>query len=89
MNKTLFAAAALVFVSAAPALAQSYDPDVGSGNLDATPYTTNPDNPYAAQASPYGAYGFAPFYGDYPYGPGYGAYGQGRDMPRNHRRYSP
>jgi hypothetical protein len=65
MKKTLLATAALVFVVASPAFAQSYAPDVGSGNLDSWPYTTNPDNPYAdsARIGPYGAYGFAPYYG--------------------------
>jgi opacity protein-like surface antigen len=67
MKKTLLAAAALVCVVASPAFAQSYDPDIGSGNLDSWPYTSNPDNPYAsrAQISPYGAYGYDPYYGAY------------------------
>ena len=83
MKKTLLAAAALVFVVASPAFAQSYAPDVGSGNLNSWPYTTNPDNPYAdrARIGPYangvvpydGAYAFAPFdtYGadSYDYAP--------------------
>jgi hypothetical protein len=75
MKKTFLAAAALLLVAASPALAQSYDPDVGSGNLDSWPYTSDPDNPYASQAqiSPYGAYGFDPAYGSFGFAP-YGAY---------------
>ena len=98
MKKTLLAAAAFVFVAAAPAFAQSYDPDVGSGNLDSWPYTSNPDNPYAdraTQTSPYGAYGFDPSFGAYGFDPSYGAYGyvpyDGADAPapavrHQHRR---
>jgi hypothetical protein len=36
--KKLFAAVAFATVVAAPAFAQSFDPSVGSGNLNATPY---------------------------------------------------
>ena len=36
--KKLFAAVAFASVVAAPAFAQSFDPSVGSGNLNATPY---------------------------------------------------
>ena len=40
--KTILAAATAVLVAiASPALAQSYDPDLGSGNLDAAPYATS------------------------------------------------
>ena len=75
MKKTFLAAAALLLVAASPALAQSYDPDVGTGNLDSLPYTSDPDNPYASRAeiSPYGAYGFDPSYGAYGFAP-WGAY---------------
>jgi hypothetical protein len=45
MKKTLLATAALVAVLASPVLAQSYDPDVGSGNLDSAPYTNNESAP--------------------------------------------
>ena len=45
MKRTLFATAALVFAFAAPALAQSYDPDIGSGNLGSAPYARNRNNP--------------------------------------------
>jgi hypothetical protein len=85
MKKTLLAAAAVLFVAASPALAQSYDPDIGSGNLDSWPYTSNPDNPYAAQVSPYGAYGSFPYYGAYSYDPYYGAYVP--EVRRRHRRH--
>jgi hypothetical protein len=73
MKKALLAGAALVFVAASPAFAQSYAPDVGSGNLDSWPYTNDPDNPYASSAriSPDGAYGFSPYYGAYSYDPYY------------------
>jgi hypothetical protein len=36
--KKLLAAVAFATVVAAPAFAQSFDPSVGSGNLNATPY---------------------------------------------------
>jgi len=36
--KRLLAAVAFATVVAAPAFAQSFDPSVGSGNLNATPY---------------------------------------------------
>jgi hypothetical protein len=39
--KRIVVAAALVFAIASPALAQSYDPDLGSGNLDAAAYATS------------------------------------------------
>jgi len=39
--KTLVAAVALAAVVASPAFAQSYDPSVGSGNVNAAPYRTN------------------------------------------------
>jgi hypothetical protein len=45
MKKTFLATAALVVVLASPVLAQSYDPDVGSGNLDSAPYTNNESAP--------------------------------------------
>jgi hypothetical protein len=41
MKKTFVATAAIVFAFAAPALAQSYDPDLGSGNLDSAPYASD------------------------------------------------
>src|SRR5262245_32400237 len=39
--KILVTAAALAMLVASPALAQSYDPDVGSGNLEASPYVSH------------------------------------------------
>ena len=83
MKKTLLAAGAFAFMVASPALAQSYDPDLGSGNLDAAPYTSNPDNPYAGQVSPYAAYGYVPSFGAYGYDPYYGGYAPAH---RAHRR---
>jgi hypothetical protein len=67
MKKIVLAAAALVFMVASPAFAQSYDPDIGSGNLDSAPYANNSYNAYGswAQVSPYGAYGYDPYYGGY------------------------
>lgn len=79
MKKALLAAAALTFVAASPAFAQAYDPDIGSGNLDSWPYTSNPDNPYAAN-------GYQPFYGAYGYDPYY--YGRYAPAPRVHRRHA-
>jgi hypothetical protein len=45
MKKTLLATAALVIAFATPALAQAYNPDIGSGNLDSWPYASNWNNP--------------------------------------------
>jgi len=84
MKKTLFAAAAFAVAAASPAFAQSYDPDVGSGNLGSWPYTSNADNPYwdRAQVIPYGAYASEPSYGFDPY------YGAGAPAPvLRHRHY--
>jgi hypothetical protein len=39
--KRILVAAALVSAIASPALAQSYDPDLGSGNLDAAAYASD------------------------------------------------
>jgi len=78
MKKTILATAALLFVAASPALAQSYDPDLGSGNLDSWPYTSNADNPY-------GAYGRGRFYGAYGFDPHDGTYAP---APRVHRRHA-
>ena len=59
MKKALFAAAtaAVLFVAASPAFAQSYDPDVGSGNL--TQWFDNSDrrHPNADVTVPNNAYG--------------------------------
>jgi len=41
MKKSLFAGAALMLVIAAPAFAQSHDPDIGAGNLTVAPYAGN------------------------------------------------
>jgi hypothetical protein len=40
--KTLIAAVALATLVASPALAQSWDPDVGTGNIVAAPYGETP-----------------------------------------------
>jgi hypothetical protein len=52
--KSLFAVVALATVVASPALAQSYDPSVGSGNLNSMPYQAAPpaqgSTPYDARA---------------------------------------
>ena len=52
--KKLLAAVAFATVVAAPAFAQSFDPSVGSGNLNATPYrggqTLQGDTPRDARA---------------------------------------
>jgi hypothetical protein len=59
MNK-LFAAVAVAVAIASPALAQSYDPSVGSGNIAANPYRNDLTNPYQGRApgwtTPYDAY---------------------------------
>jgi opacity protein-like surface antigen len=58
MKKTLLAAAALVVVVASPAFAQSYDPDLGSGNV--TQWYDNGDhlhsNPDPNWGAPYNSY---------------------------------
>ena len=41
--KTLIAAVALATLVASPTFAQSWDPDVGSGNIVAAPYGETPD----------------------------------------------
>jgi hypothetical protein len=41
MNKFLAAMAFAIVVGSSPALAQSWDPDVGSGNIAPTPYGEN------------------------------------------------
>src|ERR1700680_3360849 len=95
MKKTLLAAAALVFVIASPAFAQSYDPDIGTGNLDSWPYTSNTYSPYGAYGfdpsygaysydPSYGAYGYVPYYGAYSYDPYYGAYAPAPGVPHEH-----
>jgi opacity protein-like surface antigen len=43
--KSLLAAVVLATLVASPALAQSYDPDIGTGNLDAAPYASNESYP--------------------------------------------
>jgi hypothetical protein len=53
MKKTLLSAAALVVAITAPALAQSYDSSIGTGNLDSAPYASNRYNPiHSEQANP-------------------------------------
>jgi hypothetical protein len=41
--KTLIAAVALATLVASPTFAQSWDPDVGTGNIVAAPYGQTPD----------------------------------------------
>jgi hypothetical protein len=69
MKKTLLATTAFL-LTAAPAFAQSYDPDIGSGNI--TPYSDNlnrshpnPDLNVGAAYNAYGSYAQAPgwYYG--------------------------
>jgi hypothetical protein len=94
MKKTLLAAAAFVCVVASPAFAQSYDPDVGTGNT--TQWYDNLDrlhpNPelnsgaygaYAYDPFSYGAYGYNLFYD--PYYGAYGAYGPAPKIRHGHR----
>ena len=71
MKKMLYVAAALGAVIASPALAQSYDPDLGSGNIGNAPTTYSA--PYQSAAGAYrgaaGAYlGAAGAYARVPYG---------------------
>jgi hypothetical protein len=93
MKKTLLATAALVAVLASPALAQSYDPDIGSGNLDSAPYAGNNSAPIhghartAARFTPSEAYAhvpdaaFAPAVGSEYRWPKYDAAGVDRNSP--------
>ena len=64
MRKTLVAAAAFLFVAAAPAVAQSYNPDLTTGNITQWyDYGNNLHrNPSPNAATPYGAYGEVPVY---------------------------
>jgi len=60
MKKALLASVAVVFI-ASPAFAQSYDPDVGTGNQ--TQWFDNGDRLHPnADAAPYGAYNQFPAY---------------------------
>src|SRR5215467_12365064 len=56
MNKLIAAVALATTILASPAFAQSYDPDVGTGNI--APQMASP-----AQGSPYSAYGAVMPYG--------------------------
>ena len=64
MRKALMAAAALLFVAAAPALAQSYNPEVTTGNI--TQWYDDGNhlhrNPSPNAAIPYSVYGGVPVY---------------------------
>ena len=83
MKKTLLVTAALVVALAAPALAQSYDSSVGSGNLDPWPYASNSHNPIhsdeafaahggtARRHAPSDAYAQSPERAFPPFGNGY------------------
>lgn len=77
MLKTLVIGAALATMIGAPAMAQSWDPNVGSGNI-VTPYTRSYSGPtipsgragygaYGSDSGASGAYAFAPErdYGSY------------------------
>jgi hypothetical protein len=62
MKKTVLATAALAVVIATPAFAQSYDPDLGSGNI--VPYygQTNPNHGRTVRrAAPSDAYARTPY----------------------------
>src|SRR5262245_65977068 len=60
MKKALLASVAVLFI-ASPAFAQSYDPDIGTGNQ--TQWFDNGDRLHPnADATPYGAYGQVPVY---------------------------
>ena len=60
MKKALLATAAVLLI-ASPAFAQSYDPDVGTGNQ--TQWFDNGDHLHPnADAAPYGAYAQVPAY---------------------------
>ena len=56
MNKLV--AAAVLAVIASPAFAQSYDPSIGSGNLDSVPYQAAP--PPSQGSAPYDAHAQVP-----------------------------
>ena len=64
MRKTLVAAAAFLFVAAAPAFAQSYDPDITTGNITQWYDRWNHlhPNPSPNAARPYSAYSEVPSY---------------------------
>jgi hypothetical protein len=87
MKKTLLATAtaAVLFVAASPAFAQSYDPDIGSGNI--TQWFDNSDrlhaNPEFNVAPPYNAYNS--YYDSYAEAPGW-YYGPRAPHVRHGRR---
>src|SRR5262249_7713531 len=68
MNKLIAAVALTTTVLASPAFAQSYDPDVGTGNI--APRIEAPLLASPAHGAPYSAYGAVT-----PHGSPYSAYG--------------
>jgi len=56
MNKMMLAAAVLATLVASPAFAQSYDPDVGSGNIVGAQTAPAATTPWAADRGAQGAY---------------------------------
>jgi opacity protein-like surface antigen len=66
--KKIFAAAAVAVAIASPAMAQSYDPSVGSGNIARNPYRNDLTNPHQGRApgwtTPYDAYAQSPVSGN-------------------------
>jgi hypothetical protein len=81
MRKTLVAAGAFLFVAAAPAFAQSYNPDLTTGNITQWyDYGNNLHRNPSPGAAPYGAYGEVPVYRPRAYGRSY------RHTPRRYWR---
>ena len=82
--KSLLAAVVLATLVASPALAQSYDPDIGTGNLDAAPFASNERYPVqhrtARRAAGYNAFArsteFTPALGSVYHWPTYSADGR-------------
>jgi len=64
MRKTVMTAAAFLFVAAVPALAQSFNPDVKTGNITQWYDYWNRlhPNPSPNAWTPYGVYGETPVY---------------------------
>ena len=56
MNRLLAAMAFAIVVGSTPALAQAWDPDVGSGNIAPAPYGQNPNGSSIYQHDGSGTY---------------------------------
>ena len=69
MTKILLATVTFVVALASPALAQSFDPDLGSGNITPPAATYSPGYSQPAPAA-------APYFTAPVYGGGFGAYAQ-------------